>query len=281
MPSTPPRRRAQRPSDNAGFPLVPILIGVIVLGFVIGAGWSLLANRHQSDTATVALSTATLQSDTLPSITPVSASVPEPSPSPLAQTTTTPSRATPSASHTPKRAASPEPTVSALPTVKATAIVTTAATTAPTPKAAPSVVALATRAAAKAPPPPPLVAATAHAVVTPLASASATAVDVPHDFDRLAAAVVRQYLEAVKRGDSSAAYAALGASPGDRGASLTEAGIVDAHTRIGRIDSHGTSDTATVEVDLQTAGGPYYGEYTVRKNDTGAAVIVQHSLVKP
>lgn len=255
------------------------MIGVIVLGFVIGAGWSLLANRHQSDTATVALATATPQSDTLPSITPVSASVPEPSPSPLAQTTTTPSRATPSASHTPKRAASPESTVSALPTVKVTAIVTAAATKAPTPKAASSVVALATRAAAEAPPPPPLVAATAHAVVTP--PASATAVDVSHDFDRLAAAVVRQYLEAVKRGDSSAAYAALGASPGDRGASLTEAGIVDAHTRIGRIDSHGTSDTATVEVDLQTAGGPYYGEYTVRKNDTGAAVIVQHSLVKP
>ncbi len=32
---------------------------------------------------------------------------------------------------------------------------------------------------------------------------------------------------------------------------------------------------------LQTPGGPYYGEYTVRKNDTGAAVIVGHSLVKP
>ncbi len=92
---------------------------------------------------------------------------------------------------------------------------------------------------------------------------------------------MRQYLEAVKRGDTTSAYAALGAAPGDRGVALTESGVVDSRTHIGRIDSHGTGDTATVEVDLQTPGGPYYGEYTVRKNDTGAAVIVQHSLVKP
>ncbi len=283
MPSTPPRRRAQRPPDDAGLPLVPILIGVIVLGFVIGAGWSLLANRHGGNATTVAVATATPQFDSLPSVTPA-ASAPEPSlsSSPEPQVTTTP-RARPSAIRTLKRAASPAPIESVLPTVKATAIVTTAAaaaTKAPTPKAAPSVVALATRAAEQAPPPPPvLVTAPGHTGATPIVSG--TTLNVSGDFDRLAAAVVRQYLEAVKRGDSSAAYAALGASPGDRGASLTEAGIVDAHTRIGRIDSHGTGDTATVEVDLQTAGGPYYGEYTVRKNDTGAAVIVQHSLVKP
>lgn len=273
MPSTPPRRRAQRPPDDTGLPLVPILIGVIVLGFVIGAGWSLLSNRHGGNATTVALATATPQSDALPSVTPV------PGPSDTLQPAAAPSpemttpRPTPVATHTPKRAASPAPTPSVPPTVAARS--TPLATKPPTASA----VALATRAAGEVPPPPPVIRETARASATPLASA--TAADVSRDFSTLAAAVVRQYLEAVKRGDSTAAYAALGAAPGDRGAALTETGIVDARTRIGRIDSHGNGDTATVEVDLQTAGGPYYGEYTVRKNDTGAAVIVQHSLVKP
>jgi len=275
MPATPPRRRVQRPPDNTGLPLVPILIGVIVLGFVIGAGWSLLANRHGSSATAVALATATPQSESLPNVTPLpgASNAPELPTSPAPEATTP--RATPVATRKLKRAASPAPTPYATPT----ATLTPRATKAPTAQPTASAVALATRAAAEVPPPPPVVRATAHAYATPVSSA--TALDASHDFNSLAAAVVRQYLEAVKRGDSTAAYAALGAAPGDRGASLTESGIVDAHTRIGRIDSHGGGDTATVEVDLQTAGGPYYGEYTVRKNDTGAAVIVQHSLVKP
>ena len=115
-----------------------------------------------------------------------------------------------------------------------------------------------------------------------VASDASDGVQADTAFAKLSAAVVRQYLEAVKRGDQDGAYAALGSTPGAKGVTLTEQGVVDSQTRVGRIDAHAAAnDNALVSVQLQTANGPYYGQYTVHKTETGAAVIVAHSIVKP
>ncbi len=267
-----------------------------MLGFVIGAGLSIAGRRNNGG---VAFATPTpVQSLPSQRVTPAPTEKPTPEPtegptqaptvaateSPAAQAT---SSATPQAttSASPEAAASSVASASAEPTFEASA------TPIPKPKAAAAThVAKATpRATAapiateEAPSATPLGTRTPHvapaikATTVPVASATA---DASRDFAQLAAAVVRQYLAAVSRGDQDSAYAALGGSPGDRSVQLTEAGIVDAHTKIGRIVAHGAGDAATVNVDLQTPDGTYYGQYTVRRNETGAAVIVQHSIGK-
>jgi len=93
---------------------------------------------------------------------------------------------------------------------------------------------------------------------------------------------VRQYLAAVGRGDEESAYAALGAAPGDRGASLGEASVVDSRAKVSHLESHALANgDALVNVVVTTAAGPYYGTYTVHRLDTGAAVITSHELTKP
>ena len=277
---------------------------MIVLGFVIGAGLS-LARRNAS---TVAFASPTpVQS--LPPVTPAPTEKPTPLPTdaPTDIPTETPSnppsgepstsasaevtaRATTEASEeaktTASAAASAEPSASAAPTAtpaaktkaKSSPAATHSVITHPVATAAPV-------SETEAPVATPQATRTPHVPVaktTAVAAGSAVAspADAATDFPRLAAAVVRQYLVAVSRGDQDSAYAALGGSPGDRGVQLTEAGIVDARTKIGTVESRGTGDTATVTVDLHTPDGLYYGQYTVRRNDTGAAVIVQHSISK-
>ena len=93
--------------------------------------------------------------------------------------------------------------------------------------------------------------------------------------------MVRQYLLALARGDTDSAYAALGNGPGSHPASVPEAGALDATMRIGRITAVGSDSSATVNVDLTTASGPYSGQYTVHKSATGAAIIVAHTFGKP
>ncbi|HMD02146.1 MAG TPA: hypothetical protein VKG44_04190 [Candidatus Baltobacteraceae bacterium] len=100
-------------------------------------------------------------------------------------------------------------------------------------------------------------------------------------FARQATALVRQYLAALARGDDVSAYAALGAAPGARGVSLSEKPYVDKTTRLGRVSATGTSDSATVDVELQTAGGTYFGQYTVERAPSGEVVIRSHKLEKP
>ena len=292
MRSTPPRRsRRPPPSDGGGIPLVPLLLGVIVLGFVIGAGLSIAGRRN----ANVAYSTPTpVQS--LPSqlVTPAPTEKPTPEPTegpteaPAVEPSSAATRAVAQASPSARRSATPQPSVepSATPSgssasakPKTAAVATRAPKETPLATAAPA----ATQEAASATPlgthPPHVVATKAPQAATAVPVANAPA-DASTDFTRLAAAVVRQYLAAVSRGDEESAYAALGGSPGDRGVQLTEAGIVDAHTKIGKVEAHGAGNAATVNVDLQTPDGVYYGQYTVRRNETGAAVIVQHSIAK-
>ncbi len=105
------------------------------------------------------------------------------------------------------------------------------------------------------------------------ATASAAAADAGA-FSALAVAVARQYLGAVERGEPTAAYAALGAAPGDKR-------IVDPATRIGRIDAQpGAGGDVFLTVPLRTASGPYVATYTVRRSESGAAIIVDHAISK-
>jgi hypothetical protein len=300
MPTNPRSRRSRRASNSdPSLPIIPILIGVIVLGFVIGAGLS-LAGRH--DTTVVALSSPS-PAAAVATFQPVT---PAPAEKPTAEPTDEPARApldfetaaAATATEMPSQPAAPAPAkVAAAPQVAASPQAATGAQAASAVPAAasPRIVAPVPESAAPLAPPAAVVRATAApshfaaAAATPEAQtppapspAASNGADADEAFAKLSAAVVRQYLEAVKRGDQDDAYAALGASPGDRGASLTEAGIVDSQTRVGRIDAHPAANhDALVSVQLETPSGPYFGQFTVHKIDTGAAVIVAHSIVKP
>lgn len=278
MSSKPPTRRSRRQaSGDPSLPIIPILIGVIVLGFVIGAGLS-LAGRHDTTVVAVA-SSPSAQSDTAAPVTPAPTEKPTPVPTegPTDVPTRVPARPSAAAALASAVAASPPPKVAATPRVAVASAVPSVAAARATPTGAPEkaqVAAAPTRA----------VSATDAATVQPSAAPAATPTGIAADsaFATLSAAVVRQYLEAVKRGDEDGAYAALGTSPGAKGASLSEAGVVDSRTHVGRIDAHAAAnDNVLVSVQLQTASGPYFGQYTVHKTDTGAAVITAHSIAKP
>jgi hypothetical protein len=105
------------------------------------------------------------------------------------------------------------------------------------------------------------------------------AVDADGEFSRLAGSVVRQYLLSLAAGDTESAYAALAQPPGAGG--VPELGAVDSSLHIEKIEARGTDSAATVNVDVTTASGPYYGQYTVHRSATGAAVIVSHTFAKP
>ncbi|MBD5635040.1 MAG: hypothetical protein IAI49_11235, partial [Candidatus Eremiobacteraeota bacterium] len=96
-------------------------------------------------------------------------------------------------------------------------------------------------------------------------------------FGRLAASVVRVYLDSVARGDRAAASAELASPPSG---SLPEEGVVDASTQVRHVEVHGTGDVVTVDVDLRTSAGNFAAQYTVKKSSTGAAVISDGTIVK-
>jgi hypothetical protein len=101
------------------------------------------------------------------------------------------------------------------------------------------------------------------------------------DFARLAAGVVRSYLNALARGDDAAASMAISAPAGSRAARLSEKEFAGSSMRITNLDAHGTSDSALVNVDMATSKGAYFAQFTLRRLPSGAAVIVDHSFIKP
>lgn len=279
MRSNPPTRRSRRsPNGDSSLPIIPILIGVIVLGFVIGAGLS-LAGRHDV-TLVAAVSPPPQANRTFAPVTP--APTERPTAQPTQAPTEKPSRV--SATFAPSSATATvvdKATLRPRAVTAAPAASFASATGRPIARDTSSPAAAVAQASVTLSPASPGE-ASSTLVPAPVSNASAGGTQADSAFAKLSAAVVRQYLEAVKRGDQDGAYAALGASPGSKGASLSEAGVIDSQTRVGRIDAHAAAnDDALVSVQLQTASGPYYGQYTVHKTDTGAAVIVAHSIVKP
>jgi cytoskeletal protein RodZ len=297
MEETPPRRsRPKPPSGGSSLPFIPIIIGVIVLGFVIGAGLSVVGRHGSGDVA----------------MQPTSSPSPSPVPSPMATFRYRTPAALPAVAHKPKPSPKPSATETSSPSPAATASVAAEASPAetqtqtpaaqnPTSTAvvkatsAPVAVALATH---RPSPPPPAIVATRVATAAPAnvvtaapasvapataaAGTNATTVfDADGGFSRLAGNVVRQYLLSIARGDTDSAYAALGQGPGAHAGSLPEAGAVDSTMHISKIEARGSESSATVNVDLTTSAGPYYGQYTVHKSSTGAAIIVSHTFAKP
>ena len=96
-----------------------------------------------------------------------------------------------------------------------------------------------------------------------------------------AVAVVRRYIDALKRGDEVGAYAALGGLPGDKGLSLSEESFVDSKARITSVRTTPSEDgSATVELDIAAAKGTYFVTFHVIQNAKGF-VIDQHDFIKP
>jgi hypothetical protein len=282
--SEPPRRRRIPPSPQRGrasrtgagiLPTIALGIGVVVAGLGIGAFLSALQNKN-------AAAPAPLASEAFPAVTPVA----QPSRGPVAIATLA-ARATPSP--TPEPTAMPTPTVPPSAAPRATARPTSAAATA-APAAATAAPAAATA------PPRHVAAAQVPVVITPApvhaaptlpsyaqahGAAERPASEHPADgFPGLAQATVRRYLTALIAGDEGSAYAAFGATPGDPNVQLTEQAFLDSGARIGslrvtRVDASG----ATVEVELNTARGPYEATYHVSRGPNGP-VIDQHDYIK-
>jgi hypothetical protein len=286
-----PPRRSRRPQqpERGTFPLIPILLGVIVAGFALGALLSMLGRNSGT---------------TVANVTPAPLAAPSLTPLPKA----TLPRPTPLVRHTPARPASPKPKPKPKPTPAATprTLPNPAASAPPStpPSAAPA--SGATRqavafvsAAPSAPPtekptapphPPPAVrpppnrppaGATARAEPPPFTAVPRTEVEADSDFARSAATVVQTYLAALARGDDEAARATLTAPSGSAAAQLSEKAFAGPDMRIAKVDAHGTADSARVDVDIDTPRGAYFAQFYLKKSASGAVTIVNHNFIKP
>jgi hypothetical protein len=236
-------------------PLIPILLGVIVLGLAFGAGLSVLTQRESN--APIAVVTAA----PTPAIAPLLRSPASPPPRKRISKVTASPAARPSAMA--KRLALATPTPNAEPSAAPHALEVIT----PTPSRAVEPV----RDSATATVPPYAVVAAAQPRLAPTEEADS-------DFARLSAAVVRAYFASLARGDDASARAAL--TPSKR-ADLGEKDFVDSSLRITSLDAHGTGDSATVNVDLATSRGEYFEQFYLRRSPTGSAVIVEHTYIKP
>jgi hypothetical protein len=258
MQDTPPRRarRSGPGKSGSGFPLIPIVLGTIVIGFVIGAGLSVVGRHGAQRVAFAPPSPAvetTLAPATLAPATLAPATLAPATPAPATKRSREPRQA-------PATASAPPPSVAKrVPAHAPPAVASREPATPVTSRATPS----------SAEP-------SAERSAEPATPEAAATDDADTDFGRLAAGVVRGYLAAVSRGDTAAAAAAL-ANAKD---SVTESAIVDASTHINHVEARGAGDAATVNVDFETSSGPYSGQFTVRRNGTGAAVIVAHTIIK-
>jgi outer membrane biosynthesis protein TonB len=284
MQGSPPRRSRRPQPEDAGssFPLLPVLIGVVILGFVIGSGLSLVG-KHSSSDSNVAV--APTIAATIPPATNVAANdTPSPlaeanSPQPIVLATPTPTSkpsprptvartAAPVPSATPPSSTivpSPPPTDSPAPV---TSSITETSTAMPVMRASPSAVPATPSPVAPTVAPAPT---EQPQPVYPIVRGAAS------PFARLAASVVRVYLGALGRGDRETAIAELATRPSGP---LPEEGVVDGDTQIRTIDVHGAGDVVTVDVDLKTSSGSYAAQYTVDRSATGAALIGSHTIVK-
>ena len=255
-----------------------------MLGFVIGAGLSLVGKR--GPTQSVVVNTRATMLATEAPVTPAPTEPPT-SPEPALKRSPQPTDAPtdiPSITAAPAKPSHATPHASP---VSPAAVIHAPATLAPATNApathapvthAPTVVPTRVPVATKASVRPPVAAvAAAPATALPQLDAPAATDDTDSEFANLATAVVRQYIAAVARGDDATARAALGS---DASGALAETGIVNASTRIQHIEAHSAGDNVTVNVDLRTSGGLYFGQYTVHRTSSGAALIANHAINK-
>jgi hypothetical protein len=262
-------------------PTIALGIGVVVAGLGIGAFLSALQNRGPSST-TIAASTPS----SLPAVTPV------------ARATRGPIAVATMVAH-PTPTPTPNPTPTPAPTATTAATAIPAATATPRPTASPRALV-----AAATPTPPPLSTATPRPIETPAPRVTAppTARPTVRPTPRptlpptvppttvarvaqaapttQAEATVRRYLGALIAGNENAAYAALGASPGDSNAQLSEEAFIDRGTRITSMRTTSANQNgATVEVEMTSSRGSYFGTYHITNGPNGP-VIDQHDYIK-
>src|ERR1700693_1605297 len=281
MIDTPPPRRTRRQSaGERSFPLIPILIGVIVLGLAFGAGLSTLMQRNGNTPAALVTAVPLPTALNTPVAPPremlnvpkrvpptrvplnVPAGLATPSEAPVAIATATP---------TTRHVSIARSTAGPVPVVTAMRITPQPAATIPPYAATPA--------------PPPISGAPKPVPASPKAPVAVVpaqpADEADSDFARLGAGVVRFYLNALVRGDDASARTVLDGPRGSRALRLSEKEFADASLRIVKLDAHGISDSATVNVDLSTAKGAYFEQFSLRRLPTGAAVIIEHTFIRP
>jgi hypothetical protein len=251
----PPRHFRGRGSHGPSVPLIPVLLGVIVLGLAFGAGLSVLLQRNTK--SPVAIVTA--------------------APAP----TSTPTASATGPGLTLNVPKSP-PTPGAMPTSRRVAIAASPLVVAPVPAAVVTAVRITPKPAATLPPyavreaPRPVTAAP-----LPVPTAAPTTDEADSEFARLSAGVVRSYLGALARGDDASARTVLDGPRGSPAVRLSEREFADPSLRIVKLDAHGISDSATVNVDLSTSKGAYFEQFSLRRSPTGAALIIEHTFIRP
>jgi len=97
---------------------------------------------------------------------------------------------------------------------------------------------------------------------------------------RQAEGVVRHYFQALFAGDEIGAYHALGTSPGDQHASLSEETFIDRSARLVGISGHPDGNGTNVAAEVTTHRGLYFVTLRVEDRD-GRPTIVSHDYIKP
>jgi hypothetical protein len=252
-------------------PTIALGIGVVVAGLGIGAFLSAVQNQGIRATgrvpSTAQLPAAATATPGLPVVTPVPRATRDAlaraTPRPHATSAPSPSPPSPP---TPARAAVVTPLPAAAPKSAAPAAAHSPAMAAPVSTASASAAPTAASAAS-----PPSVRFTPAAVVLTTAAPA---------FGAQGQATVRRYLGALIAGDENGAYAALGASPGDPNAPLSEEAFVDRQTRITSIrTTRADAGGATVEAELHAARGTYIVTFHVANGRSGG-VIDQHDYIR-
>lgn len=226
---------------------MPVLLGVVLLGFGVGAVLSVISGRREG--AFIART--------------------EPSP----QTQATPFRVSAAnrVSARPKLTPYPAdvPTIthtSAPQVAQALLVPSSEPTVSPAPPAAPSTVVVTPAPSTPSLAPSPTVAA--------IASASLPPIDADSEFAQEAAQAVNAYLTALREGDEDAASAVL--APG---LSLSEEAFMDRTARITRIHATGTSTDAAVQARVVAAQDAYEATFSVERGPKGP-IISAHDFAK-
>ncbi len=264
---SPRRRRRDDDDDSDGLPILPLFIVVVLSGLLLGG---LIAHFWRSPLRTlkrpVPMPTAIFTPAPAPTLapTPSPASTPTPKPKPTPKHTPTPKpSASPKATPTPK----PSPTASPGPRPSPT----------PHPRSAISTLPSSRPTHSRRPPVTPQPAATQSAptpspIVTPQVNPTPVSI-LANNIDR-AKAVVRSYLDALARGDTSAAQAYLAG-----GTTAKEAAFMNSSAVIQSLPARAHDNgTFTVNADVTTSSGEYYITFTLEPGPGGMKIIRHFSI---
>lgn len=243
----PPRRRRLDDESRGGLPLFPLVLVVILAGLLLGGVLAHFFGRPkgapQAPAAVAAL--PSLAATPAPILTTPAAATPAPTPS---------ATSTPLLSPTPARTPPVRPAPAKTVHVRTAAIVTATQMPSATPPAS----------TAKASPMPKAIAVAAAAASMPPAATG----------DQRATTVVRSYLEALARGDRTAAASYLA-----HGLPSETFMNSDSHIESIRSASVGPQEYR-VTADVQTVNGEYYVTFTVESGPAGLE-ITDHYSIRP